>query len=280
MKLLVAEKSKTKKTQSPQEKKKRIIYWSVLGVGAVLIIAAMAIFVFRADEETSARSEYESVRDAFFYIANPAYHDTSGGMPNESEPIADSEDAPGGDLGDIIDEAQQRRLAMANLLEINSDFIGWISIEGLIEYPVVRGSDNSKYLNTTFKGQRNSAGTIFMDYRHSLGFDESICILYGHLTRDGTMFSELHRFRDSEFLQENPYIKVTTLDGELLTYRVFAAKITDVWNSAYTLSITNTTRAIADFPNTPRDASRFLLLSTCTPGLNDDERLLVFAALA
>jgi hypothetical protein len=68
------------------------------------------------------------------------------------------------------------------------------------------------------------------------------------------------------------------LDAKTHTYRVFAARVVEVWNTAYTLPFTDSSRAIAAFPNTPGDASRFLLLSVCTLGPDDDERLLVYAA--
>ena len=258
------------KTKSPVGFKRKI-YYSVLVVGVALLVTAALIFVYRLIEEGTARDEYETVRELFFGSV-PA--ESEGNIPADTDDFVEEiETLP-------YEEAESLRLNLEELFEINNDFIGWISIGGLIEYPVVRGNDNHRYINTTFMGERNPAGAIFMDYRNTQGFDETISVLYGHLTRDRTMFSELHRFRDSNFLAENPYIEITTLGGDILVYQVFAAIVTDVWNPAYTLSFTNTARAISGFPNTPRDADRFMLLSTCTLGPDDDERLLVFAAFA
>ncbi|MCL2249297.1 MAG: class B sortase [Oscillospiraceae bacterium] len=254
------------------------IYISSLVLGAVLIISALAIFLYIINEESTARAEYDILRE----IVSPLPVteatidiDSPEDLPTEAEDISYYDEAE----ADPVDYAQLRRLAMEELLEINSDFIGWISIADLINYPIVRGANNVRYLNTTFMGERNRAGAIFMDYRHTRGFDETIKIIYGHLTGDGTMFSQLHRFRNSTFLAENPYIEITTLDGEVLTYRIFAARMTDAWNPAYTLSFTDTERAIRGFPGAPPDAEHFMLLSTCTYSADDDERFLVFAAL-
>jgi len=51
-------------------------------------------------------------------------------------------------------------------LEINPDYVGWLKIDGTnIDFPIVRGNDNEKYLTTTFKGEENILGAVFMDYR-------------------------------------------------------------------------------------------------------------------
>jgi len=239
-------------------------------LGFMLIAAALVIFIYRMNEEASARNEYDSIREKFFNVTLivpiiPA---------DTEEPCAEGMDnIPEEDAFDF-QEIQQN--AMADLFEINNDFVGWISIAGIIEYPIVRGTNNTRYLSTTFMGHRNSAGAIFMDYRNVMNFDDTICIIYGHLTRDRTMFSELHRYHDPLFLLENPYIVIRTAESETLIYEVFDVMATDVWNDAYSLSYD----VIKGFKNVPFGATRFPLLSTCTSNPNDEERLIVFAALA
>lgn len=126
---------------------------------------------------------------------------------------------------------------ITGLTELNPDYIGWITINGVIDYPVVLGNDNSRYLNTTFTGRRNFSGTIFMDYRNTSGFQSDVCILYGHNMRDGSMFAALKKYLDPKFLSANSGIAVMTSKGEALTYKIFATKQTDVWDKAYTLSL-------------------------------------------
>ncbi|MCL2222890.1 MAG: class B sortase [Oscillospiraceae bacterium] len=253
-------------------------YFSTLALGSALIISALIIFVYILNEEAVARAEYDTLREIRFNPISPQTL-TDESITEEAEGSVPEAYIAEGETEEQTDYTALRRLAMEELYEINNDFVGWISIADLIEYPVVRGRDNVRYLNRTFTGEWNRAGAIFMDYRNELNFEETITVLYGHLTGDNTMFSELHRFRNTTFLAENPYIEITTLDGEILIYRIFATRMTDAWNLAYTLSFTDTDRAIRGFPNAPRDASRFMLLSTCTFGIDDDERFLVFAVL-
>lgn len=55
------------------------------------------------------------------------------------------------------------------LKKINPDIVAWIYIPGSpINYPVVKGPDNEKYLHTAFDGRDgffSSAGTIFIDQK-------------------------------------------------------------------------------------------------------------------
>jgi len=212
-------------------------------------------------EDAVARDEYEQLRESFPEIAGEH-------TPIPEEP--EEED----------DEFDLRNLSLDELAAINGDFVGWINANNnSIDYPVVRGRDNVRYINTTFFGSRNTAGTIFMDYRHTRGFDEHVTILYGHYTRDGSMFSSLINYLNETHRRNNPNITITTRDGRKLTYRVFAARMTNAWDEAYSIGINDSARAAEVFPNVPANASRFLLLSTCTRSADEDERILVFAAL-
>jgi sortase B len=249
------------------------VYASLLIIGVVLATAALTVILNDAREDAAARSEYDQIRDRFPNISGQG-NDDHGINNNNTNPDEHTDlDA------DEDEERSLRELSIDELVSINGDFIGWINAANRIDYPVVRGADNERYINTTFFGSQNTAGTIFMDYRHARGFDESVVILYGHRTRDGSMFTELENYLDSDFMRRNPNISITNRDGRRFSYTVFAAKITDAWDVSYTTGIFDTTRASEVFPNAPQNAIRFLLLSTCTRGSNEDERLLVFAAL-
>jgi len=245
--------------------KRQVLYFSLVIVGAFFAAIALSMILSDVAEDTAARVEYTQLRESF-----PAISGTPTPVreeePDEEEPEED-------------DDFDLRNLSLDQLAAINGDFIGWISATQSIDYPVVRGNDNNKYINTTFFGSRNSAGTIFMDYRHTKGFDEHVAILYGHHTRDGSMFSVLINFIDPGFRRNNPNINITTRDGRNLTYRVFAATKTDAWDNAYTVGIRDSSRASEVFPNAPSNASHFLLLSTCTRSRDENERILVYAAL-
>jgi sortase B len=253
--------------------RKKVLYISLMILGIILTTAALRVILNDVREDTVARVEYSQIRERFPEISGQVNDDSDNTIRNDND-----EDT---DLEEEEEEAARelRELSLDELAAINRDFVGWINALHSIDYPVVQGRDNDKYINITFYGSRNSAGTIFMDYRHTRGFDENVVILYGHRTRDGSMFSALESYLNSDFLRRNPNIDITKRDGSRVTYTVFAAKVTDAWDAAYTVGISETARASEVFPNAPQNASHFLLLSTCTRGNDDNERLLVFAAL-
>jgi len=255
------------------------IYGSMIVLGAVFITVALRVIIGGLNEDAAARTEYDQLRAYSPATPIPATPDTTTAPDDDGRNYVDEiEEFEEEDEADA-EYLNMRLLSFDELAAMNRDFIGWIHVSNHIDYPVVRGTDNSRYINTTFLGNRNTAGTIFMDYRNTNDFEEQISILYGHNTRDGTMFSPIANYLDPDFQRRNPHIFITTRDGKSLTYRVFAAKITDAWDMAYTVGVTGGASASNVFPNAPENASQFLILSTCTRNTNDDERILVYAAI-
>jgi len=250
--------------------KSYILYICLIGIGVFLITAGIRDIVSDYREAAAARDEYDYLYDLFARSTPGDNQTTVSPTPGTGEQGNLPPEDPGTTDGfPSLDE----------LAAMNSDFIGWFSIEGFVEYPVVQTTDNVKYINTTFMGEKNTAGALFMDYRHTNVWDEKVCIIYGHRTYDGTMFAPLESYFDATFMRRNSIINITTRNGEVLTYKIFAAKATDAWDTSYSVALTNTARAHEVFPNAPENANYFLILSTCTRSPNPDERTLVFAAL-
>jgi sortase B len=251
-----------------------IPYICLVAVGAFLITSGARELISGLREDAQARDEYEMLRAGFEEIIA---HRPTPAPPAEaaSPPAPETEND---DEDEDASERIERPLTLEELSRMNRDFIGWMSLRNLIEYPIVRGSDNDKYINTTFMGHRNTAGAIFMDYRNTEEFSEQVTTIYGHHTRDGMMFAPLVRFLDPGFLRRNSDIVITLPNGSTTTYTIFHATLTDAWDPAYTTAIWEPENAGEEFPNAPPNATRFMLLSTCTRGGSDDERILVFAA--
>ena len=149
------------------------------------------------------------------------------------------------------------------LIAENSDCIGWLSIDGTnISYPVMHTpSDPQKYLRRNFYGQYSQSGLPFLDGRCDI--QSTNLIIYGHNMKNGTMFSDLKRYADKDFLNAHRTVKFETADG------VQTFTVTEVLK-------TNTSDAWYD-RIAAEDGSRCLILSTCY-GSGKDGRLLIIAA--
>ena len=122
----------------------------------------------------------------------------------------------------------------AALKAVNPDFIGWLYFPALdISYPIVKEQEIDEYLNSTFDGTYNKAGSIFMDVLSSSDFSGMSDMLFGHNMRNGTMFGSLKRiYREDGVLDSDPYVYIYTENGAF-AYRVFAYYTTPAGSRSY-----------------------------------------------
>lgn len=148
------------------------------------------------------------------------------------------------------------------LITENADCIGWLSIDGTnISYPVMHTpSDPQKYLRRSFYGQYSQSGVPFLDGRCSTVGGN--LIIYGHNMKNGTMFSDLKKYLNTDFLNSHRTVRLETADG------VFLFTVTEVRR-------TNT--ADQWYNRITSEDGRQLILSTCY-GSGKDGRLLIIAA--
>lgn len=110
------------------------------------------------------------------------------------------------------------------LKKMNSDIVGYIEVDNTnISYPVVKSSDNSYYLNHSYKKEKNNIGSIFLDYRNDLDNLSKNNIIYGHGRLDNTMFGSLNNLLDSNNLdsKESYYITLST-PNSIMTFKIFS----------------------------------------------------------
>jgi sortase B len=164
----------------------------------------------------------------------------------------------------------------------NPDYAGWLNISGsAIDYPIVQGENNDKYLNTSFCGQINPLGAIFIDCRCASGLQGYHSIIYGHNAKNGAMFGSLHLFLDAEYLNGHRDIIVTLPDNSYTVWSVFAAYESEITDQAYRMEFSGQDDylAFADSLGAPDGTTRILTLSTCSSGGGKHGRLLVHAAI-
>lgn len=101
------------------------------------------------------------------------------------------------------------------LVESNSDFVGWISVDGTqINYPVMQSRDKPDYyLNHSFEKEFSRFGVPYLDSACAIGRSNNL-IVYGHHMNDGSMFAELVKYKEPEFWLEHQFIEFNTLDAK------------------------------------------------------------------
>ena len=111
---------------------------------------------------------------------------------------------------------------------INPEFVGILSIPELdLRYPVVQGTDNEKYLSTTFEGKENPAGCIFIDCENSRDLSDNVTFIYGHNMKDGTMFGSLKKLLKTDTGKNEIRAYIHTGDKEY-EYSLTDVKVVDV----------------------------------------------------
>ena len=102
----------------------------------------------------------------------------------------------------------------AAVYEQNSDFVGWISIEGTnIDYPVMQTIDNPNYyLKHSFEKQYSDYGVPYVQENCDLGLFDN-CVIYGHHMNNGSMFADLCKYEREDFYQSHKTIRFDTLSG-------------------------------------------------------------------
>ena len=110
------------------------------------------------------------------------------------------------------------------LKEQNNETIAWLKINNTnVEYPVVKATNNSFYLNHSFDKSKNSAGWIFADYKNKFDNTDKNIVIYGHNMRDGSMFGSMLNILDAKWYEneENTNITLYT-ENEKCIYKVFS----------------------------------------------------------
>ena len=169
---------------------------------------------------------------------------------------------------------------------LNSDYVGWLNIGNtVIDYPVVRGTDNDFYLKHNFYKEEDVLGAIFMDHRNvGMGMDKHT-IIYGHYAKYGQMFKDLDQYLSEDFLTNNSEFIFTDAFTER-TYKIFSVHPSDADPKFLDVSfkdnefpdfvdtLKNESIFLTDTPVSPED--KILTLVTCNYDVNDG-RLFIHA---
>ena len=168
---------------------------------------------------------------------------------------------------------EEYKIDFVKLKQKNSDAIAWIKVNGTdIDFPVVKGTDNSYYLTHNFDKEKNKAGWIFADYRNKFDGTDKNIIIYGHNMKNGSMFASLKDVIKEEWYnnENNKYIALIT-ENENCKYQVFSVYQIETEEYYLQTNISNFKefvekikgRSKKDFNVDIKETDSILTLSTC-----------------
>lgn len=123
------------------------------------------------------------------------------------------------------DEIMMLKGNIPALKEINSDVVGWIAVDGTnIDFPLLQGDTNMKYVSRDIYGANCLSGSIFLDSTNAL--DDSFLLIYGHHMEAGKMFGDIDKYLDESFFDSHRRGELVTVDG-ILSIDFFAFLVTE-----------------------------------------------------
>ena len=250
-------------------------------VRRIIFVIALAVFCVSAYHLLSIYLEYKRGTDE--------YNSLAGGAKKILESV--EEDGTGGSAGiagaAATDKTSPKAKALCQAMRSeNKDYVGWITIENTkVDYPIVQCSDNDYYLTHTFEGERNAAGTLFVDCNLAEGMESKNVIIYGHNMKNGSMFAGLKKYRDDEFYRTHKTFQVYTAD-RICEYEIFAVSVVEPDSDIYTIGFANNDdfmsyinkvqqQSIMETGVTVSPEDSIITLSTCVN--NNVDRLIVQA---
>lgn len=124
---------------------------------------------------------------------------------------------------DITPKTTERMLQVMELQKENPEVVGWLEIEGTnISYPVCQTDNNDYYLTHSYKKEKVTGGSLFLDKDYDFTIPSSNLLIYGHRNTKGLLFEDLIKYQDEDFYNDHKTIRFTT-GTEDSTYEVMAA---------------------------------------------------------
>lgn len=240
-------------------KKIKIIILSVL---AVIFLFSLYKVISISSEYRSEEKEYSKIQNEFVKKSeNTDKLDVNEDKNDEEQVIEHKSKTP----IDVDFDA---------LIRQNSDVVGWIYCEDTpINYPVVKGKNNSFYLRRGLDKKYLGCGTLFADCRCLPINEDANFIIYGHHMKSHSMFGSLTNYKKQSYYNKHPVLYYLTPDAEY-KIEVCEGLIVDELSEIY--EVGKTTDKMKDFLEqnkslstfkakfTVSDNDKFVTLSTCS----------------
>ena len=130
-----------------------------------------------------------------------------------------------------LDNPEETRLSLEELLALNPDTRGWITLDGThIDYPMVQGEDDMEYVNKDVTGEFALSGAIFLSAENEADYSDPYMMTFGHHMDNGGMYGDVMEFLEEDYFEKNQSGHLFLPDGTARKLEVFAAIECDAYD--------------------------------------------------
>ena len=152
---------------------------------------------------------------------------------------------------------QNTLVDLTSKIDINKEFVAWMTIPGTnVNYPVVKSDNIDYYMDYNFEGQRSKDGTLISLGKCNWKTHSKNIVIYGHHVEGSgdRMFKALLKYKTQSYFNDHQYIYLDSLymNGK---YRIFA--VFDMLEGTLDPSITTfgSNKEFMDFVNKAKSMS-------------------------
>ena len=229
--------SDRKDVDAMNSKRKKIILNVVLALCIVVVVFCVVKIVQSVYEYQNADKIYSDLTNSMTPPSRTTTEPTNTAAPqnttsdtaltsdpNSTEPSDTEITQPAPVPKEAYREWYEQLSAMK---ESYPDFFGWIYIEfsetETISLPVMKGEDNSYYIDHAYDGTASTSGAIFADFRNTdrrITLNQNI-LLYGHNMNNHSMFNLISsRYKKQNIFNTVPIV-FYSMEG-MYTFNVFS----------------------------------------------------------
>ncbi len=262
-------------------------------LSGVLALAALILLGNYLVNWSRMNKEQQDIRALYNQESTPEVSEVAAQpeITPAPEQTAQAEEAPPVTTAPVMEERASMADRFLPLMRRNQDVVGWLSYPMFSEmdFAVVQ-RDNEFYMDRAFSGERNPAGTVFVDETNSIRPRDKNLILHGHNMKNGTMFGRLARMMEPAVVKASPFITFDTLyqDSQYVPYAVTLFSVDPASPQYYDIIAPNfdspeqmgdyvnwlRARSVLTFPVEVSAEDKLLTLVTCH-GLDENERLVI-----
>ena len=213
------------------KKFKKFIYGAAIAALAALFLYSAGSLILYYAQSAKSQGAYDDLAAMMEQVRPSSPLPTAPDRPNTS--TSPTEAPPESPYVTIVhpDTGEEMEILpeYAELFQMNTDLVGWISIyDSMINYPVVQtGTDRTDYyLKRDFYKNYSAHGCIYVREQCDVFAPSDNLTIYGHRMQDNTMFGYLAKYEEKSYWELHPFVRFDTLKHRQLYQIICVFKTT------------------------------------------------------